>query len=161
MGALTTAMSAASITMGAYQSRQEAQLKQLQNNLAADTLEAQAARKELEAGEALKLGELNQAEHIAAGRLDIAEQRVGYAHGGVKVNEGSAVEVAADKAAWSEYGRQKIEYEAGMESWGLQYDAAILRQEAANTRATGSAGSGGGLQAALGVGGKFVGLMTK
>lgn len=161
MGVLTTAMNAASITMSAYQSKQDAQLKQLESNLAANTLEAQAARKELEAGEALKLGELNQAEHMAAGRQDIAEQKTAYAYGGVKVNEGSAVEMAADKAAWNEYGRQKIEYEAGLESWGLKYDAALLRQEAANTRAAGTAAGNSGLQTALSTGGKLVGLMTK
>ncbi len=137
MGSLNTALNAASVTMGLYQSREESASRSIANSLAANTLEAQAARKELEAGEALKIGELNQAEQIVKGRAGIAEQKTAYAHGGVKANKGSALEVAADKAAWSEYERQKIEYGAEMESWGLKYDAALLRSEAANTRAGG------------------------
>ncbi len=157
MGALNPVFSAASITMGAYQSRQSAEAAKFEAELAADNLEAQALRKELEADEALKIGELNMAEHLAKGRKDIAKTTVSYAASGVKVNDGSAVEVAADKAAWSEYERQKIEYEANLESWGLKYDAALLNQEANNARASGSSG-GSGLQAVLGAGTKLTAM---
>ncbi len=157
MGALTTVMNAASITMGAAQSYQNAQYQSAAAKLNADALETQAARKELEAEEALAIGRLNQAEHIVEGRLDIASQTASFAASGVKVNEGSAVDVAADKAAWSEYGRQKIEYGAELDSWGLRYDAALLRQEASNVRA--GAGNGSGLAAALGAGIKLSNLI--
>ncbi|MDR1744468.1 MAG: hypothetical protein LBS30_01805 [Planctomycetota bacterium] len=160
MGSLNTALNAASITMGMYQSREESESRQIANNLAASTLEAQAARKELEAGEALKIGELNQAEQAVKGRAGIAERKTAYAYGGVKVNEGSALEVAADKAAWSEYERRKIEYGAEMESWGLQYDAALLRSEAANTRAGGGSGYSA-TRNAIGPAKQWIGLFSK
>lgn len=156
MGAMGTIFNAASITMSSYQSVQDAKVRSLQANLAADGLETQAARKDLEADEALKIGELNQAEQRIRGRREIASQRAGYAASGVSVNSGSALEMAADQAAWSEYQRQKIEYESSLESWGLRYDAALLRQEAANTRSDGIGNAG--LQAAIGAGKQLSGL---
>lgn len=112
-------------------------MSRLEAELAADNLEAHAARKELEADEALKIGELNQAEKVIEGKRDIARTRAEYAHSGVKVDSGSTLDVAADKAAWNEYERQKLQYESELESWGLKYDAALLRQEAANTKVSG------------------------
>ncbi len=161
MGSLNTALSAASITMGLYQSREESESRRIAGSLAANSLEAQAARKELEADEALKIGELDQAEQIIRGRAGIAEQKTAHAYGGVKVNEGSAAEVAADKAAWSEYERQKIEYGAEMESWGLKYDAALLRSEAANTRAGGGGSSYSSTLTAIGAAKQWTGLFSK
>lgn len=156
MGALSSVFSVASITMGAYQSYQDAQVRKVEAELAADSLEAQAGRKELEADEALRIGELNMAEQQIAGRAKIAGQRVEYAASGVKVNSGTAMEVAADQAAWNEYERQKIEYESGLQSWGLRYDAAMLRNEAANTRASGVTSSSSGSW--LGSAGSLAGL---
>ncbi len=157
MGMLSPAFSVASMVTSVYQSKQAAESAKLEAELAADNLEAQALRKGLEADEALKIGELNLAEHAAASRKEIAKATVGYAASGVKVNEGSAVEAVADKAAWSEYERQKIDYQANLESWGLRYDAALLNQEAHNARASGSS-SGSGLQAVLGAGTKLTAL---
>lgn len=139
----------ANTTMGLYQAKYESQMKKLEANLAADSLESQAARKELEAEEALKLGELRMTEQRIRGEAGIAEQRVDYAHSGVRVDSGSALEATADLAAWNEYERQKIEYQYGLRSWGLNYDAALLRNEAANTRAAGTT-SGTGLQTLVG-----------
>lgn len=138
MGAVTNMLSVASIGMGVYQSYDNAKQQKLEAELAADSLEAQAARKDLEAAEALKIGELNMAEHEAASRGERASQKADYAYSGVKVDTGSTLEAAADHAAWSEYERQKIAYESELQSWGLAYDAALLRQEATNTRVTGS-----------------------
>lgn len=145
--------------MSAYQSYQNAAQSRLEAKVAADSLETQAARKELEADEVLKVGRLNQAEQVRRGRRDIAEQKTSYAASGVKVNEGSAVDVLADKAAWSEYERQKVEYEANLESWGLQYDAALLRQEASNTRAVGTTG-GMVASSIIGAGNKYFGSLS-
>ena len=160
MGVLNTALSAASISMSSYQTYQDAEQKRREAELAAGSLEAQAARKELEADETLKIGELNQLEKIAEGRKDIARQKTDYAAAGVKVDSGSTLAVAADKAAWSEYERQKLEYESSLESWGLRYDAALLRQEAANARAGASSG-GGALQAAIAGGKQWTGLFKQ
>ena len=157
MGALSSMFNIANVTMGAYQNYQEAQTRRLEAELAADGMEAQADRKELEAAEALRVGELNVAEHQARGRVETAAMRVGYAASGVKVNSGSAVEAVADKAAWNEYERQKIEYEAGLNSWGLAYDAALLRNEAANTRARGVSSSST-MQALVSGGNNVLGL---
>ncbi len=157
MGALNPVFSAASMVTSVYQSRQAAEAAKVEAELAADNLEAQALRKGLEAEEALKIGELNLAEHAAESRKEIAKTTVGYAASGVKVNEGSAVEAVADQAAWSEYERQKIAYEANLESWGLRYDAALLDKEAHNARASGSS-SGSGLQAVLGAGTKLTAM---
>lgn len=159
MGALNNLFSAASITMSAYQSVQNAELQRIEAELAADSLETQAARKDLEADEALKIGELNQAEHLAQGRKEIATTKADYAHSGVKVDIGSTLDVAADMAAWSEYGRQKLRYESELESWGLRYDAALLRQEASNTRASGSVSSTtSSIQTAIGAGKQLTAL---
>lgn len=138
MGVLQSASQMFNVAMSTSQTYQDAANKRAEAELAASGLEAQASRKDLEAGEALKIGQINQAEQIAQGRQGIAESKVSYAASGVKVDSGSSAAVAADKAAWNEYERQKVEYEAELESWGLRYDAALLRQEAANTRASGS-----------------------
>ncbi len=89
--------------------------------------DAMAAKKEREAEDAIRIGYLDQADQLRKGRRDIAGKRVDYAASGVKVDSGSALAVAADAAAWNEHGRQRIEYEAALESWGLNYDAALLR----------------------------------
>lgn len=116
MGALNSVFNAATVTMSSYQSYEDARQKKYEAELAADSLETQAARKELEAGEVLKIGELNQMEQVLEGRRDIATQKVAYAASGVKVDSGSTLEVVADKAAWNEYERQKLEYESNLES---------------------------------------------
>ena len=158
MGVLSSVFNAASVTMGAYQSYEDARQKRYEAELAADSLEAQAARKDLEAEEVLKIGELKQVEQVLEGRQGIAEQKVSYAASGVKVDSGSTLEVAADKAAWNEYERQKLEYESSLESWGLRYDAALLRQEAANTRAAGSTSAGSSVAGAVSGGTQWAGL---
>lgn len=143
MGTISGSMfNAASVGMNAYQSRHSAMLHRVEAELDANNLEAQAQKKELEAREVIEFGKLEQAETVRKGRLEIAESKTGYASSGVNVNSGSAVEVAADKAAWTEYQRQKIEYSANLESWGLRYDAAILRQSSGNSLSTGSSSSG-------------------
>lgn len=142
MGTVGTILNVANVGMNAMQGVQNAQQKQLEAKLAADSLDAQAARKDLEAEEVLKIGELNQMEKVLEGKKDIAGQRAAFGASGVKVDSGSTLDVAADKAAWNEYDRQKIEYQSNLQSWGLRYDAALLRQEAANTRAAGSSGAG-------------------
>lgn len=103
--------------------------KAAREKIAADNelLEAQARRKEADAEDALKIGYLDQADQIRKGRQDIAGKRVAYAASGVKADSGSALAVAADTAAWNEHGRQRVEYDANLESWGLKYDAALLR----------------------------------
>lgn len=93
----------------------------------AELREAMAAKKEREAEDVLQLGYLDQADQIRKGRRDIAGKRVQYASSGVKVDSGSALDVAADTAAWNDYERQRVEYDANLESWGLRYDAALLR----------------------------------
>lgn len=138
MGSVTNVLGMANIGLGAYQSYENARQKQQEAELTAQSLETQAINKELEAAEAQKIGELNQMEQRLKGRADIAGTRVGYAASGVKVDSGSALDVIADKAAWSEYERQKIAYESDLQSWGLMNDAAQLRSDAANARATGS-----------------------
>ncbi len=143
MGAMAnltnSALGLANAGAGMYQSQQQASAQRAQAELEAKGLEHQAARKDLEAAETLKIGKLKTTEQQIAGRLEIASQRVAYAASGVKANEGTPVEAMADKAAWNEYERQKIEYEYRLQSWGLKYDAALLRGQAANTRASGTA----------------------
>lgn len=158
MGALSSMFNVANIAMGTYQTYYDAQVKKAEAELAADSLEADAGRKDLEAAEALRIGELNMAEQQIKGRKEIATQTADYAASGVKVNSGSAVEVAADKAAWSEYERQKLGYEAELQSWGLNYDAALLRQKAANTRAAGVSSSSSTLSSAVSGGSQLLGM---
>lgn len=136
--------SAAAVGMNAAQAKNAAAMQRMQAELSADNLEAKALRSELEAEQVEKLGRLEQAEETVKGRTERAEQKVRYAASGVSVDSASAVEVGADKAAWTEYRRQKIEYGAAVESWGLKYDAQLLRQEAHNTRAAGTGGASAG-----------------
>lgn len=149
------ALNVAGVGMSVYQDQYNAKLRRAEAELEASGLEAEAARKELEAGEALKMGELAAVEEKIRSRADIAGQTAEYAHSGVRVDAGTPVEVAADKAAWSEYERQKIEYGANLESWGLNYDAALLRQGAANARASGSASAGSWAGSLVGAGTKL------
>ncbi len=118
-----------------YQQYAEEKAAKAQAEAGAELLEAQAAKKALEAEDALRIGYLDQADQVREGRRDIAGKRVEYAASGVRVDSGSALAVAADATAWNEYGRQRIEYDAELESWGLEYDAALLRAEASNVRA--------------------------
>lgn len=127
--------------MGARQDGASAKIAAYRNELAANALEARAGRKELEAGQAEKLGALEEMEQQIEGRQAVSAKRAEYAASGVKVDSGSALAAAADMAAWNEYERQKIEYSTKLESWGLRYDAALLRQEAGNARAGASAAS--------------------
>lgn len=140
MGAVTAILGAANIGMAAYQGNVEAQNRRLEAELAADGLEARASRKDLEAEEAQRIGVMNVREHGLKSRVERAARRVAYAAAGVKLDDGSAAAVVADQAAWDEYDRQKITYGADLQSWGLAYDAAMLRQEAANARAAGRLG---------------------
>lgn len=137
MGAVSNILGVANIGMGVYQSYDASKQQKREAELAAGGLEAQAARKDLEAEEALRIGDLKMAEQSVKGRADIASQKIAYVAGGVRVDSGTTMEMAADQAAWSEYERQKIRYEADLQSWGLAYDASQLRQEAAATRAAG------------------------
>ena len=120
--------------LSAYQSYSTEKSDRAEAEANAKLIEAQASRKDREAEEAVKIGFLDQADQVRKGRREIAGQKVEYAASGVRVDSGSALEVAADKAAWSEYERQRIEYDANMESWGLKYDAALLRAEASIVR---------------------------
>lgn len=113
---------------------QNSDYRRAQAEADAASLEARANRKEMEASETLAAGRTAMAAQQRESRLAIAAGRAAFGASGVKVNEGSPVDVMADKAAWSEYDRQSIEYQTKLASWGLKYDAAALRAEAANTR---------------------------
>ena len=123
------------VGMNAYNNYYQAEMRKQEAALKADSLTSGAAMKQLEAAEIRKQGELAQAENRISGRASRAKRKVTYAASGVKVNEGTPVDVLADMAAWNEYERQKIAYNTDLTSWGLDYEAAQLRQEAANVRA--------------------------
>ncbi len=142
MGVTNSVFTSASSLLGSLGDADESSSSLYAAYRQAENFEAEAARKDIEAAQARQLGLLEQAEQTRKGRKAVAEKKVAYAAGGVKVNEGSAVEVAADIAAWSEYERQNIEAGAAMESWGLKYDAALLRRKASAVRAAGVAESG-------------------
>lgn len=118
-----------------YRRRQEEADARAAAQAKGDLLDARAARKERDAEDAVKIGFLDQADQVRGGKRDIAGTRAQYAASGVKVDSGSAADVASDKAAWNELGRQRIAYEADLKSWGLEYDAALLRAEASAARA--------------------------
>lgn len=130
------------IANDAYSASTAASEAREKSMLSADTLEAMAGRKDIEAGLALQDGSRKMAELAVENRLALSEKRTGYAASGVKVDSGSTTETLADRAAWNEYERQKIDYDSQLDSWGMQYDAALLRVEAANTRASAASPSG-------------------
>ena len=137
LGALTTINTLVGAGMNAYQSHEQAKQEKVQAELAARELESRAVLTEQAAGAALQEGDLAMYENTLKGKAERSAQRVDYAASGVKVDSGSTAHVAADQAAWNEYERQKLEYEAKLKSWGLMGEASELRQKAANTRAAG------------------------
>ncbi len=141
MGVTTSAFTTATSLMGSPGASEESPSSLDAAYAQAENYESQAARKEIDAARARQKGALAQAEQTLKARRDIAERKAAYAAAGVNVNDGSAAEVAADIAAWSEYERQKIEADAAMESWGLKYDAALLRRKAGTARAAAAATS--------------------
>lgn len=142
MGALTSITTTlVGAGLNAYQSQQQAREDRLKADLAARDMEAAAEAKDEAAAAVHKEGELSLLENTLRGRLERSSLRTGYAASGVKVDSGSAAAVVADKAAWNEYERQKLEYENDLKSWGLATEAADLRRRAASTRASG-VGSG-------------------
>lgn len=99
------------------------------------TLEQNALLSEKKGAYALAAGETAAAEKkMDVGKL-IGQQRAGYAASGVKVDEGSALDVQADTAAWGNWDEQKIRHNARMQAWEYDVDAANQRQQAAMTRA--------------------------
>ena len=64
----------------------------------------------------------------------IGSQRVAYAAQGVDVNAGSPVDVQADTARMGAIDRERIEYNAWAEAFGLKYQAEQDRNSAAFTR---------------------------
>ena len=74
------------------------------------------------------------------------EQRAGYAAAGVKVDTGSALDVAADTAKWGEYDAQTIMYNGAVEKAGYDQKAYNSSASAAmlrNTRRSPSLAAGG------------------
>lgn len=135
MGAVTTFFQAASIGSQIAGSYQEAQKNKADAELVANNLEAEANYLDLQASEVRRQGQLSVAELQAATRQNLGAMRANYGASGVKVNEGSPAEVMADYAAWQDYERQKVEYSAERAGWGFEYEAAMKRNQATNTRA--------------------------
>lgn len=152
MGAASTFFSAYNIGMNAFGGVN----KTVENNrelmYQANKTETLAAYREIQAGEALKEGEAEAEAHKRATRGALGQMRANYGASGVKVNEGTPVEVMADFAAWRDYEKQRIEYEAARKSWGLNYEAGALRTDAYNLRASKSSVAGSAFGALLGSG---------
>ncbi|MCC8181070.1 MAG: hypothetical protein LIP23_09210 [Planctomycetes bacterium] len=135
MGAVSGFNALFGFGMNAVQSYQEAKEQNKQLELAAQELEAQAGEKRLAAQLALQQGEADMAEQGVGAAVERGALRVSYAASGVKVDTGSAVAAQADHAAWSEYDRQKIQYQAESKAWGLNLEADQLAAKSAGTRA--------------------------
>ena len=131
MGGLSTFMGVAQIGMGAYSAYQNTKQQNTQLAWQAAQQERRAALSEEMAAERLRRGERDTAKHRIDTRGMLSKMRVGYAASGVKVNQGTPVDVAADLAAWREYERQGIQHEAEISAWGLKNEATELRSSAA------------------------------
>ena len=152
MGAATTFLNAFNIGAGAFDSINTTRETNFQLAYEADKSETLAAFKEQEARDALEKGEIAVEAHKRATRGNLGTMRAGYGASGVNVNSGTPVEVMADYAAWSDYERQQIEYEAARKSWGLNYEAAALKSDAYNLRASQTSVSGSAIKSLLGAG---------
>lgn len=138
---VTSVMGMVGVGMNAYQDHAAAKEERAKAEQAAREYESQAALRETEAEEVLKLGALDRMEHGIKARAARSAQRVDYASSGVRVDSGSALETAADQAAWAEYERQRLEYETNLKAWGLNQEAATLRDQAATARSAGVSSS--------------------
>ncbi len=74
--------------------------------------------------DALARGEKDAGDHRRSVRVLMGKQRAGYAKSGVKVDTGSAADVAADTAKWGEYDAQTILYNAAVEKAGYDQKGA-------------------------------------
>lgn len=143
LGYLGLGVGAASTTMGAYGAYQEAQAARDAANYNANIQEQNAAIKDIQAQQALKMGEHDIAKAKEEGYQKIETQRASYAASGVKVDSGSALDVVVEQAGRNQYDQSVIKFSADMSAWGLNADASNLRQQAAITRATGKSISPG------------------
>lgn len=134
MGAVSPVVGLVEMGMGVYQKKRASQYQKYADEAMAVNLEEDALHKEDEARTAIREGAVKIAELHNETRGGIAVKKVKYAASGVRIDRGSALDNAADQAAWGEYGKQKLAYEAEMRSWGLRRDAARLRDDAAAIR---------------------------
>lgn len=136
-GLLGIGLAAASTAADSYAAYQQAKSEQLAADWNASIMEDNANIKELQAQQALKMGEHEQAIAKRDGALLIEQQRAGFAAAGVKIDTGSALDVVAEQAGRNKYDQDMIDYNSKLSAWGYNVEAANLRQQAAMTRATG------------------------
>ena len=129
-------ISSAGVGLDAYGKYQEMELYNqaaLQN---AATEEANAAYYDLMGSNAIARSEKEAADHRRSIDVLKGEQRTGYAASGVKVDTGSALDVAMDTAKWGEYDAQSILYNGLTEKAGYDQQAANSRASAKNYRSS-------------------------
>ncbi len=158
---VTSVMGMMGAGMSVYQDHAAAKEERARAEQAAKEYEAQAALRETEAEEVLKLGVLDRMEHGIKARATRSAQRVDYAYSGVKVDSGSAMETVADQVAWAEYERQRLEYETNLKAWGLNQEAATLRSQAATARSTGISSSASAGKSIFSSASSVIGYLTE
>ena len=86
--------------------------------------------------DALARGEKEAGDHRRSVRVLMGKQRAGYANSVVKVDTGSALDVAMDTVKWGEYDAQTILYNAAVEKAGYDQKAANSSMSASMLRQT-------------------------
>lgn len=133
VGAMASAFGTGMQASAAYQ---EAQAANAAAQFNAQIEEKNAAYYELMGEQALALGEKEAGDLRREGRLLKGEQRVAYAAGGVKVDEGTPLDVAMDTSKWIEYDAQTLLYNRKVEKAGYDMQAFNSRASASMLRAT-------------------------
>ncbi|MDR1611901.1 MAG: hypothetical protein LBT97_03860 [Planctomycetota bacterium] len=122
--------------MSASAAYQEAAAQNAAAQYNAQIEDQNAAYYELMGEQALALGEKDAADLRRSIGLLKGEQRANYAQSGVKVDEGTPLEVAMDTSRWGEYDAQTIMYNAAIEKLGYDQKAYNSRASASMLRAT-------------------------
>lgn len=136
LGMVGLGMSAAGTAASSYASYQQAKADNLAAEWNASIMENNAGVKDQAAEQARVAGRHNVAIARREGELAIESQRASFAYSGVKVDQGSALDVVAEQAGRNRYDQDMITYNAELAAWGHDVEAANLRQNAAMTRAT-------------------------
>ncbi|MCC8190517.1 MAG: hypothetical protein LIP77_07775 [Planctomycetes bacterium] len=133
-GSLLSGISTGMDAYGAYRQAQADKQAAYHN---AGIEDANAAYYETMAHNALDRGDKEAGDHRRALDVMKGQQRVGFAASGVKVDQGSALDVAVDTAKWGEYDAQTILYNSQVEAAGYSQKAWNSKQSAEMLRATG------------------------
>lgn len=128
-------LAAGNAALGYIGNRSAADAAKRQGEFEAQALEYNASIADMQAADALEIGEDQQQLHMLEVRRLIGEQRTTLAGSGVDISSGTALDIQEDSAFLGEIDRQMIASNAAREAWGFKAQAGDIRNRARLTRA--------------------------